>query len=243
MRSTSLRAGRSVVVTGAGAGLGRDIALALAAGGYFVFGTAASAAEARDLKDASGGRISLTVCEMTKATSVEAWACGVTDALGDAGLDLLINNASILTQGPIEILQLDDIRHEFDCNVFAVISVTNAFLPASGARTDRADQFVDGKLATALQRAIGSLPCSDGGVFGGLPRRIEALRHRCRGGVHRQHVDGCRSGDRSSRADRGRDDGRATQTLRQDVRRLRQQVGQRVETLTPTRLFASSLMS
>ncbi|MDI4238596.1 SDR family NAD(P)-dependent oxidoreductase [Bradyrhizobium sp. Arg237L] len=141
MRSASLRIGRSVVITSAGAGLGRDIALALAARGYIVFGTAESAAEARDLKNASGGRVSLTVCDVTKTTSVEAWACGVTDALGNAGLDLLINNASILTQGPIETLQLDDIRHEFDCNVFAVISVTNAFLPALRAARGRIVQI------------------------------------------------------------------------------------------------------
>jgi len=42
--------GRSAAVTGAGGGLGRDIALGLAAEGYVVFGTAMSAAEVEDLK-------------------------------------------------------------------------------------------------------------------------------------------------------------------------------------------------
>src|SRR5205807_4938886 len=130
MVSTSPRFGRSVVVTGAGAGLGRDIALGLAAKGYIVFGTAMSAAEVQDLRDASGGRVSLTVCDMTKEQAVKAWAGGVSDALGDAGLDLLINNAGILTPGPIEILPLDAIRREFDVNVFGALSVMNAFLPA-----------------------------------------------------------------------------------------------------------------
>ncbi|MDI4234190.1 SDR family NAD(P)-dependent oxidoreductase [Bradyrhizobium sp. Arg237L] len=130
MVSTSPRFGRSVVVPGAGAGLGRDIALGLAAKGYIVFGTAMSAAEALDLRDASGGRVSLTVCDVTKAMGVEAWASGVTEALGAAGLNLLINNADVLTQGPIEILLLDAIRHEFEVNVFGALSVINAFLPA-----------------------------------------------------------------------------------------------------------------
>jgi NAD(P)-dependent dehydrogenase (short-subunit alcohol dehydrogenase family) len=130
MVSTSLRPGRSAVITNAGAGLGRDVALGLAAKGYIIFGTAASAAEVSYLRDASGGRVSLTVCDVTKATSVEAWAGGVSDALGGAGLHLLINNARILTQGPLELLKLDAIRHEFECNVFGAISVTNAFLPA-----------------------------------------------------------------------------------------------------------------
>jgi len=54
---------------------------------------------------------------MTKEESVKAWAGGVSDALGDSGLDILINNAGILTPGPIEVLPLDAIRREFDVNV------------------------------------------------------------------------------------------------------------------------------
>lgn len=130
MPSTFQHSGRSAAVTGAGSGLGRDIALGLAAKGYIVFGTAMSATEVRDLKDASGGRVSLTVCDMTKEQAVKAWAGGVSDALGDAGLDLLINNAGILTPGPIELLPLDAIRREFDVNVFGALSVINACLPA-----------------------------------------------------------------------------------------------------------------
>ena len=53
MPSTNRHSGRSAAVTGAGGGLGRDIALGLAAKGYVVFGTAMSVAEIQDLKDAS----------------------------------------------------------------------------------------------------------------------------------------------------------------------------------------------
>jgi NAD(P)-dependent dehydrogenase (short-subunit alcohol dehydrogenase family) len=130
MSLASQHPGRSAAVTGAGGGLGRDIALGLAAKGYVVFGTAMSAAEVQDLKDASGGRVSLTVCDMTREDSVKAWAGGVSNTLGDAGLDLLINNAGILTPGPIEVLPLDAIRREFDVNVFGALSVMNAYLPA-----------------------------------------------------------------------------------------------------------------
>jgi NAD(P)-dependent dehydrogenase (short-subunit alcohol dehydrogenase family) len=126
----SQQSGRSVAVTGAGGGLGRDLALQLAAKGYIVFGTAFATAEVQDLKEASGGRVSLMVCDITKPEAVKAWAGGVSDALGDAGLDLLINNAGILTPGPIEVLPLDAIRREFDVNVFGALSVINAYLPA-----------------------------------------------------------------------------------------------------------------
>src|SRR6201985_1567764 len=130
MSSTNRHSGRSAVVTGAGGGLARDIALGLAAKGYVVFGTAMSVAEVQDLKDASRGRVSLAVCDMTKEESVKSWGAGVTDALGETGLDVLINTAGILTPGPIEVLTLDAIRREFDVNVFGALSVINAFLPA-----------------------------------------------------------------------------------------------------------------
>jgi NAD(P)-dependent dehydrogenase (short-subunit alcohol dehydrogenase family) len=124
------QSGRSVAITGAGGGLGRDIALQLAAKGYVVFGTAFTPAEVQELKEASSGRVNLVVCDITKPEAVKAWARGVSDALGDSGLDLLINNAGILTPGPIELLPLDAIRREFDVNVFGALSVINAYLPA-----------------------------------------------------------------------------------------------------------------
>src|SRR6202048_3678975 len=97
MSLASTHSQKSAAITGAGGGLGRDIALGLAAKGYIVFGTAISAAEVQDLKEASGGRVSLTVCDITKEQAVKAWAANVSDALGTTGLDLLVNNAGILT--------------------------------------------------------------------------------------------------------------------------------------------------
>jgi NAD(P)-dependent dehydrogenase (short-subunit alcohol dehydrogenase family) len=121
---------RSVAITGAGSGLGREIARGFAAKGYSVFGTALSDEEVRELKSISDGRVRLTIADMTKEAAVQAWAEGVIETLGDRGLDLLINNAGILTPGPIEVLPLEAIRHEFDVNVFGALSVINAFLPA-----------------------------------------------------------------------------------------------------------------
>src|SRR5882724_678848 len=131
MSSNSKQVVRSAAVTGAGSGLGRDIALGLAEKGYEVFGTALTEAEVQDLKSASGGRVSLAVCDITKEASVKAWARSVSSAIGDErGLDVLISNAGILTPGPLEVLSLDAIRREFDVNVFGALSVMTAFLPA-----------------------------------------------------------------------------------------------------------------
>jgi NAD(P)-dependent dehydrogenase (short-subunit alcohol dehydrogenase family) len=123
--------GRSAAITGAGSGLGRDIALGLAEKAYAVFGTAMSEAEVQDLKGASGGRVSLALCDITKEADVRAWVRSVSAALGEGrGLDLLISNAGILTPGPLEVLTLDAIRREFDVNVFGALSVMTTFLPA-----------------------------------------------------------------------------------------------------------------
>src|SRR5882672_754255 len=121
---------RSAAITGAGGGLGRDIALGLAAKGYRVFGTAMAGVEITDLQQASGGRVALSICDITDEKSVQNWARGVSDTLGAAGLDLLISNAGILTPGPIEVLPIAAIRREFEVNVFGAMSVMNSFLPA-----------------------------------------------------------------------------------------------------------------
>jgi len=121
---------RSVVIAGAGTGLGREAALKFASEGYVVFGTAKSAAEVHDLKAASGGRVSLAACEMTNIPGLRAWAYGVSDALDGAGLDVLVNLPDYIEGGPLEALPLDTIRREFEVNVLGAVSLINAFLPS-----------------------------------------------------------------------------------------------------------------
>ena len=120
---------RSAVVTGAGSGLGRDIALGLSVKGYRVFGTAMSPDEVSDLKKASAGTVTLSQCDITDEAAVKAWANEVT-LRNEGQIDLLISNAGILTPGPLEVLTLNAIRHEFEVNVFGALAVVNSFLPA-----------------------------------------------------------------------------------------------------------------
>ena len=120
---------RSAAVTGAGSGLGRDIALGLAAKDYRVFGTAMSPEEIADLRQASGGAVTLSRCDITDEAAVKGWASEVR-ARTEGRLNLLISNAGILTPGPLEVLPLSAIRREFDVNVFGALAVVNAFLPA-----------------------------------------------------------------------------------------------------------------
>jgi NAD(P)-dependent dehydrogenase (short-subunit alcohol dehydrogenase family) len=101
----------AAAVTGAGSGLGRDIALGLAAKPYRVFGTAMNPEEIAAVDQASGGGVTLTNCDITDDDAVKRWARDVESQTG-GGLDLLINNAGILTPGPLEVLSLEAIRRE-----------------------------------------------------------------------------------------------------------------------------------
>ncbi|MBB4858795.1 NAD(P)-dependent dehydrogenase (short-subunit alcohol dehydrogenase family) [Novosphingobium chloroacetimidivorans] len=130
MRPLLRTSGRPVVVTNAGHGLGREIALMLAKRRSIVFGTAGSAQEVEDLRSASSGRVSLIACDMQQTQMVNAWAAGVSEAIGRSGLDLLINTAVHLPSGPLELLPLEEVRRGFEANVFGGLAVINAFLPA-----------------------------------------------------------------------------------------------------------------
>jgi NAD(P)-dependent dehydrogenase (short-subunit alcohol dehydrogenase family) len=126
---TNTKQNRTAAITGAGSGLGRDIALELAEKGYRVFGTAINDAEVEFLKAASSGRATLAIVDITNEQDVRRWASDVSAAVGDRGLDVLISNAGILTPGPLELLPLEAIKREFDVNVFGALSVMTAFLP------------------------------------------------------------------------------------------------------------------
>jgi NAD(P)-dependent dehydrogenase (short-subunit alcohol dehydrogenase family) len=122
--------GRSAAITGAGSGLGRELALQLDSKGYTVFGTALSDGETEELHSASNGRIRLTIVDITDERAVQRWADAINAEVQSHGLDLLISNAGILTPGPLEVLPVDAIRREFEVNVFGGIAVTNALLPS-----------------------------------------------------------------------------------------------------------------
>ena len=179
----------SVAITGAGSGLGRELALKLADKGYRVFGTALSPAEVDDLATASGGRVGLSVADITDETAVAKWVDSVTNQLGARGLDVLISNAGILTPGPLEVLSLAAIKREYEVNVFGALAVINAFLPslrtsrgrivAIGAMTGRFPLPFNGPSSSTQSRPGSHRRC--------LPRRAQAVRRALRGGPGRQY--------------------------------------------------------
>ena len=76
--------------------------------------------------------VNLTVIEqdVTNEAMVQAGAHTVAQALGGAGLDLLINNAGIadIASGPIEGVDIEQGKKLFDVNLFGQVCVIKAFL-------------------------------------------------------------------------------------------------------------------
>jgi short-subunit dehydrogenase len=110
------------IVTGASSGIGRATAKALQNAGFRVFGTSRHAAAERS------DDVTMLTCDVTDDTSA---AKLVDEVLAKAGrIDLLVNNAGVGLFGGAEESSLAQAQALFDVNVFGVLRVTNAVLPA-----------------------------------------------------------------------------------------------------------------
>ena len=120
------------VVTGASRGLGRELALFLAARGFALVVTARSAAElARSVLafEAKDARVKALAGDVADAGHRKA----LVEAAREFGrLDVLINNASELGPTPLEPLRdarAEDLRHVFEVNLVAPLALVQAALP------------------------------------------------------------------------------------------------------------------
>ena len=118
------------VVTGAGSGLGRALCEALARRQARVLVSdlnAPSAEETARRVTAAGGEARVHVCDVTHAEQVEALASAADRAFG--GVDLLVNNAGVLSAGRVGELPLADWKHVLDVNLWGVIHGCHVFVP------------------------------------------------------------------------------------------------------------------
>lgn len=126
------------LITGASTGIGRATALRLVSKGWTVLaGVRDQEAGQRLERDAGGpGRMIPLALDVTDAGQVAEAAARVDELAGSGagasrgGLDALVNNAGIGIGGPLELVAAEDLRRQFDVNVFAQVAVTQALLPA-----------------------------------------------------------------------------------------------------------------
>ena len=123
-------AGQRAVVTGAGRGIGRSIALALAQAGADVAVTARTASDLEMLVaqiQAMGRQALATPCDVTDAEQVQRMAKTFTDGLG--GVDILVNNAG--NAGSHKFLNHPDElwQRMLAINLTSVYFVSKAFVP------------------------------------------------------------------------------------------------------------------
>lgn len=123
-------AGKRAVVTGAGRGIGRSIALALAAAGADVAAIARTPADLETLRaeiEAMGRRSLPVTCDVTDPEQVTGMAAAVVGGLGK--LDILVNNAGNGESHPF-LGHPDELWHRMLLtNLTSVYYVTKAFTP------------------------------------------------------------------------------------------------------------------
>jgi 3-oxoacyl-[acyl-carrier protein] reductase len=147
-------AGRTALVTGASRGLGRAIALRLAAAGAAVAVNYRAQAEAADLVvreiTAAGGRALAVRADVADTAQVREMAARVTASLGP--VDILVNNAGVSHRGDLgdaDDAQIEEMRR---INVDGVVAVTRSVV--DGMKTRGFGRIVNVASIAALGTAM-----------------------------------------------------------------------------------------
>ncbi len=124
----------AVVVTGASSGIGADVVSLLAHAGFLAFAGVRSDADAARVATLHEHVRPLRL-DVTDAASVDEAAQTV--AASGHVLRALVGNAGIAVAGPLEFLPVDELRRQFEINVFGAVAVAQAFLPQLRASRGR----------------------------------------------------------------------------------------------------------
>ncbi len=134
--------GAVVAITGGSRGLGLVLARECIGRGAAVAICARDAAEldrARAELEQLGGRVHTAVCDVTSRDEVIAFITDVQDDLGP--IDVLVNNAGVITVGPVERMAVEDYERAIATHVYGPLYATLAVLPAMQRR--RAGRIVN----------------------------------------------------------------------------------------------------
>lgn len=126
---------RSILITGCGQGsIGAALAAEFSQRGHTVFASGRSLGEidpellsAAENEQAPGTTHTLEL-DVTSQASIDA-AFQIVSAATGGGLDMLVNNAGVISVMPFADESLEAVKKLYDVNVFGVWAVTQAFLP------------------------------------------------------------------------------------------------------------------
>jgi len=150
------------LITGCSTGIGRATALRLAKGGLVVYATARRPETLQDLEPYGCRTMALDVCdEASLRAAVEA----IEAEHGAVGI--LINNAGYGSEGPVEEVSMEEVRRQFETNVFGLLQLTKLVLP--GMRRQRWGKVVN------LSSMGGRVTLPGGGIYHATKYAVEAL--------------------------------------------------------------------
>jgi NAD(P)-dependent dehydrogenase (short-subunit alcohol dehydrogenase family) len=167
---------RAVLVTGCSSGIGRATAERLARAGMTVYASARRPDSIEDLREAGCRTLALDV---TDEDSMRAAVGEIERAEGAVGT--LVNNAGYSQSGAVETVPLDDVRRQFETNVFGLLRMCQLVLP--GMRRQGWGRIVN------LSSMGGKLTFPGGGVYHATKHAVEALSDAMRFEVRGFGVD------------------------------------------------------
>lgn len=158
---------KTILITGAATGFGRDTAETLATAGHRVFASMRDVRGRNAAKAAELAAQGITVIELDVADDASV-AAGVAAVLAQAGrIDVLINNAGLASAGVSEAFTADQAKILFNTNVVGVIRTTKAVLPAMRAASDG--------LIINIGSILGRVTFPFFGIYGATKFALEAL--------------------------------------------------------------------
>ena len=124
-----------VIVTGASSGLGRAFAQALLEADYKIVGTVRKPEAALEFEQLKPGAAFARILDVTE--SPERLAAVVEEIEQNVGpVYALINNAGYGHEGTLEESSMDELRQQFEVNVFGAVAMMKAVLPPMRARRE-----------------------------------------------------------------------------------------------------------
>ena len=166
----------AALITGCSSGIGHATAQRLLADGYTVYATARRPESIADL-EASGART--LALDVTEEASMEAAVQAVTDAEGT--IAVLVNNAGYSQSGAVETVGLDEVRRQFETNVFGLIRMCQLVLPVMRAH--------GGGRIVNIGSMGGRLTFPGGGIYHATKYALEAISDALRFEVRGFGVD------------------------------------------------------